>query len=308
MAWAGSAQWATNVSGSTGETSVLAVRVLTDAHEMGSGSTYFFQPGIPERNNPATPAQVFEFTRRIADYHGELLDQAGEPYYSRESFDDYYLGKGSTYPDLTGGIGILFEQGSVRGHRMDTPYGERTFAEAIANQVRTSISTLEASVDLGDELVAYQADFFSEGREMGSGGWLLGDGGDPMRARRLLETLEEWLGRARLKKEIQRVVPWGDIKSRAFSGDERTLSFFSRPDRVVGDYGDGFLVWTFELQSPFLTEKKDEITRLPNAFGQLIALWEKWHDATGNGICQHWRRHHRGGYDGQSYDFAERRM
>ncbi|MGK7296059.1 MAG: DUF4350 domain-containing protein [Candidatus Wenzhouxiangella sp. M2_3B_020] len=163
--------------------------VLTDAHEMGSDSTYFFQPGIPERNNPATPAQVFEFTRRIAEYHGELLDQAGEPYYSRESFDDYYLGKGSTYPDLTGGIGILFEQGSVRGHRVDTPYGERTFAEAIANQVRTSISTLEASVDLGDELLAYQADFFGEGREMGNGGWLLGDGGDPMRARRLLDIL-----------------------------------------------------------------------------------------------------------------------
>ncbi|HKL53405.1 MAG TPA: M14 family zinc carboxypeptidase [Wenzhouxiangellaceae bacterium] len=164
--------------------------VLTDAHEMGRSSSYFFQPGIPERNNPATPARVFELTRKIADYHGEILDQAGEPYYSRESFDDYYLGKGSTYPDLTGGIGILFEQGSSRGHRMETPFGERTFADAIANQVRTSISTLNASRDLAGDLIAHQADFFSEAREIaGRGGWLLGDDGDPMRARRLLEIL-----------------------------------------------------------------------------------------------------------------------
>ena len=164
--------------------------VLTDAHEMGRNSSYFFQPGVPERNNPATPARVFELTRKIAEYHGEILDAAGEPYYSRESFDDYYLGKGSTYPDLTGGIGILFEQGSSRGHRMETPFGERSFADAIANQVRTSISTLNASRDLAGDLIAHQADFFSEAREIaGRGGWLLGDGGDPMRARRLLEIL-----------------------------------------------------------------------------------------------------------------------
>ena len=164
--------------------------VLTDVHEMGRRSTYFFQPGIPERNNPATPEAVFELTQRIAAYHAEFLDEAGQPYYSRESFDDYYLGKGSTYPDLTGGVGILFEQGSSRGHRMDTPYGERTFADAIANQVLTSFSTLQASVDLAPDLIAQQRRFFETAREMaGRGGWTLADDGDPLRARRLLETL-----------------------------------------------------------------------------------------------------------------------
>jgi len=164
--------------------------VLTDAHEMGSRSTYFFQPGIPERNNPATPEAVFDLTQRIAQYHADLLDAAEQPYYSRESFDDYYLGKGSTYPDLTGGVGILFEQGSARGHRMDTPYGERSFADAIANQVLTSFSTLEASVDLGPDLIAQQARFFQTARETaGRGGWILADDGDPLRARRLLKTL-----------------------------------------------------------------------------------------------------------------------
>lgn len=164
--------------------------VLTDAHEMGHRSTYFFQPGIPERNNPATPQRVFELTAKIAEFHGRILDRAGEPYYARESFDDYYLGKGSTYPDLTGGVGILFEQGSSRGHVMDTPYGERRFADAIANQVRTSISTLQGALALAPELIEHQQQFFAEARDIGGdGGWLIGDDGDPARAARLLRTL-----------------------------------------------------------------------------------------------------------------------
>ena len=167
--------------------------VLTDHHEMGPNSTYFFQPGVPERNNPLTPERNYELTAAIADYHARLLDAAGEPYYARETFDDFYAGKGSTYPDLTGGIGILFEQGSVRGHFQDTRYGRRSFTEAVANQVRTSISTLQASADLADELIAYQAEFFAQARRdaerWGHAGWLIGDDGDPARARLLIELL-----------------------------------------------------------------------------------------------------------------------
>jgi hypothetical protein len=167
--------------------------VITDAHEMGSDATYFFQPGVPERANPLIPARNQELTARIGSYHGAILDAAGEPYFTREQFDDYYVGKGSTYPDVTGSIGILFEQGSARGHLIDTSYGQRSFADAIANQVRTSISTLRAGRAMTDELVAYQAEFFTavraQARRDGNAGWLLADAGDPMRARPLLEML-----------------------------------------------------------------------------------------------------------------------
>ena len=167
--------------------------VVTDHHEMGRNTSYFFQPGVPERNNPLTPERNFELTAEIAEFHGRILDQAGEPYFTRELFDDYYLGKGSTYPDLTGGIGILFEQGSARGHVQDTVYGERTFAEAVANQVRTSISTLQASQALSDELIDYQREFFASARDQArrwrEAGWVIGDGGDPARAARLLTML-----------------------------------------------------------------------------------------------------------------------
>ncbi|MDP2136265.1 MAG: M14 family zinc carboxypeptidase, partial [Candidatus Didemnitutus sp.] len=89
--------------------------VLTDHHEMGSNSTFFFQPGVPSRNNPSSPTKVFELTHKIAAFHQAALDGQGVLYYSEQGFDDFYPGKGSTYPDLLGTVGILFEQASARG-------------------------------------------------------------------------------------------------------------------------------------------------------------------------------------------------
>jgi len=167
--------------------------VVTDFHEMGPNSTYFFQPGVPERNNPITPSEVFDLTQTIAQYHAKTLDQAKEPYYTRESFDDYYVGKGSTYPDITGGVGILFEQGSSRGHIQSTRYGDRTFAQAIANQVRTSLSSLLAVAQNAQALMEYQQRFFSsareEARERRQAGWVFSDDNDPERARILIDRL-----------------------------------------------------------------------------------------------------------------------
>ena len=61
-----------------------------------------FSPGVPEgRTNPLTPRSQPDARggpARIAEYHGRILDQAVSPYYSRESFDDYYLGKGIDLP------------------------------------------------------------------------------------------------------------------------------------------------------------------------------------------------------------------
>ena len=89
--------------------------ILTDHHEMGSNSTFFFQPGIQSRTHPLTPAMNQELTKEIATYHAKALDRIGSQYYSEESFDDFYYGKGSTFPDINGGIGILFEQEVLGG-------------------------------------------------------------------------------------------------------------------------------------------------------------------------------------------------
>ena len=83
--------------------------ILTDHHEMGTNSSFFFQPGVPERKNPLISDLNQELTREIGTYHEEALNEIGSLYYSEEDYDDFFFGKGSTYPDANGGIGILFE-------------------------------------------------------------------------------------------------------------------------------------------------------------------------------------------------------
>ncbi|NNE29001.1 MAG: zinc carboxypeptidase [Saprospiraceae bacterium] len=169
--------------------------VLTDHHEMGSNSTFFFQPGIPSRTNPITPKRNQELTGEIGNYHAAELDKIGSQYYSQESFDDFYYGKGSTYPDANGCIGILFEQASSRGHNRMTANGLLTFPFTIRNQLATSLSTLKAGSGLHDQLLQYQKQFFEDAKKQGASsrvkGYLIEDDQDPARAKALLKILSQ---------------------------------------------------------------------------------------------------------------------
>jgi hypothetical protein len=167
--------------------------VLTDFHEMGTGSTYFFQPGIPSRKNPLIPSRNQELTRAIARYHARALEKIDSLFFSEEQFDDFYLGKGSTYPDLQGSVGILFEQASVRGHLQESSNGPITFPFAIRNHVRTSLSTLEASFELREALLNYRTEFFSKARQQAAQdslvAYVFGDEYDPARTFHMVELL-----------------------------------------------------------------------------------------------------------------------
>jgi Zinc carboxypeptidase len=134
--------------------------ILTDHHEMGSNGTFFFQPGVPSRVNPITPKQNQELTWKIAQFHAKALDDIGSSYYTQESFDDFYYGKGSTYPDAQGAVGILFEQASSRGHLQKTNNGLLSFPFTVRNQVTTSFSTLRAAQVLRTEMLDYQRSFY----------------------------------------------------------------------------------------------------------------------------------------------------
>lgn len=134
--------------------------ILTDHHEQGSNATFFFQPGVPSRVNPMTPDKNQELTAKLAKFHAQFLDRIGSLYFTRESYDDFYYGKGSTYPDINGAIGILFEQASSRGHLQQTNNGLLTFPFTIRNQFVTALSTLEGAKVLRKEFLAWQRDFY----------------------------------------------------------------------------------------------------------------------------------------------------
>ncbi len=165
--------------------------ILTDHHEMGSNSTFFFQPGIQSRTHPLTPKLNQELTKKIGNYHAKALDKIGSLYYTEENFDDFYYGKGSTFPDINGSIGILFEQGSSRGHAQQTDNGLLTFPFTIRNQFTAALSTLEAAKSIRKELLAYKRSFYNNARkEVAKDAYIFGNEKDAASSYHLAEILK----------------------------------------------------------------------------------------------------------------------
>ncbi|MCB0826589.1 MAG: hypothetical protein KDC26_10395 [Armatimonadetes bacterium] len=140
----------------------LRPQITLDFHEQGGTGTYFFQPGIQTRVNPNTPRNNQEWTIKISKFHADALEKFGQPYFTEERYDDFYIGKGSTYPDVAGSIGILFEQGSTRSLRAMAGDREVTYAMTVRNQVATTFSSLLAGYENRLDLLKYQRDFYKE--------------------------------------------------------------------------------------------------------------------------------------------------
>ena len=134
---------------------------LLDAHEMGSNSTFFFQPGIPSRNNPNTPKGTIELANKLIPFHAKRLDSIQSMYYSQQSYDDFYYGKGSTFGDIHGSVGILFEQASSRALESETNQGRLVYAFTIRNHYMSTLGTLDGLVALRKEFLAYHRDFYA---------------------------------------------------------------------------------------------------------------------------------------------------
>lgn len=167
--------------------------LLTDHHEMGKEATFFFQPGVSSRVHPLIPEETRTLTGKLARFHAAALDRIGSLYYNEEGYDDFYFGKGSTYPDLNGGVGILFEQASARGHAQETRRGVLTFPFAIRNQVTASLSSLEGIYTHREEFLRWQRDFFREAlrdaEDLPLKAWVAGATQDPLRLQRFAEML-----------------------------------------------------------------------------------------------------------------------
>lgn len=167
--------------------------IVTDHHESSPDFTFFFQPGIPSRNNPLIPEQNYVLTSAIAGYHARFLDRIGSSYFSEEIFDDYYFGKGSTYPDVHGSIGILFEQSSIRGRVRETKNGVKKLSFGMRNQFTVSLSTLEAAMDLRNELLEFQKEFYEdawkEAQESATKAYIFGSEKDLVKTKKFVDFL-----------------------------------------------------------------------------------------------------------------------
>jgi hypothetical protein len=136
--------------------------VVGDFHEMGTNSSFFFEPMKTNGSkNPIMPAENYiDLNNLFAEYFIKATDEIGSLYFTKEVFDGTYPGYGSSYGDLQGGLALLFEQASSRGHVQNTPYGEMTFAFTIRNQYVSAMATIQAATDHKTKLRKYQNFFF----------------------------------------------------------------------------------------------------------------------------------------------------
>lgn len=169
--------------------------VVTDFHEMGSQSSYFFEPmKVNGSLDPIMPKENYEYLNNtFGDYFAKALDSIGSFYFTKEVFDGTYPGYGSSYPDLQGGLGLLFEQASSRGHKQTTAFGEITFPFTIRNQYTSSITTVKAAVENTEYLRKYQQDFFKSALSLASKskvkGYSFGDPNDRNRMKAFIDKL-----------------------------------------------------------------------------------------------------------------------
>ena len=200
---------------------------LLDAHEMGRNSTFFFQPGIKSRTNPNTPKEGVDLTYKIAPFFAKRLDDIQSMYYSEQSYDDFYYGKGSTYGDIHGSVGILFEQGSSRALETESNQGKLTYAFTVRNQYMATLGAVDGLVALRTEFLKYQRDFYAASSAVATKnkikGYLINLQENRTRAQMLVKTLQSHRVDAyALKKSIT-------VKGKRFSKGEAVIIPTNQP-------------------------------------------------------------------------------
>ncbi|WP_161602467.1 M14 metallopeptidase family protein [Tautonia marina] len=169
-------------------------QVYVDAHEMGADSTYYFDPSSDPLNPQITPRQA-DWVARIGRRQAELFDRFGFAYTTREIFDAFYPGYGSTWPMMHGGLGILWEQAGVRGLLVDRD-DETTlhYHDAVRHHYVSGLATIEAAsngrADLLRTFTEGRAEAIDRGRSGEAPEVFLLPGATPNRAASLARVLQ----------------------------------------------------------------------------------------------------------------------
>lgn len=135
--------------------------VVLDMHEQGGTSKgFYFSPGDKNRTYKDTPHRNQELTAEIAKNTARALDGIGTMYFSKEGYDDYFIGKGAAYGDLLGSVAILHEQIASRGFLRPTGWGNLPFWKTVRNQTVAALSIIQSSYGLRETLLGYQREFY----------------------------------------------------------------------------------------------------------------------------------------------------
>ncbi|PHN03716.1 peptidase M14 [Flavilitoribacter nigricans DSM 23189 = NBRC 102662] len=139
-------------------------QVHVDYHEQGYNSNYFTTPGTTPRN-----LLLPDDYEPYADYFGraniEQFNKHRINYFTRDAFDFFYPGYGSSYPSVMGAIGMLTEQGGIgAGRAIETNDGYvLLLRQRVFDHYITSLATIKASAARRQELLKYSVNAWNSG-------------------------------------------------------------------------------------------------------------------------------------------------
>jgi len=168
--------------------------VQTDHHEMGTNSTFYFDPGKESSNNPIVPDYLYKnIYPKFGEYFTKATNSIGSMYFTKEAFDKLYPGYGSSYINFYGGAGFLFEQGSSRGHVQETTTIPISFGFTIRNQFTASLATITASLAEKESLIELRKQFYVTAKQQAANsiikGYSFGDPNDFNRTKAFIDLL-----------------------------------------------------------------------------------------------------------------------
>ncbi len=203
--------------------------VTIDAHEMGPNAEYYFDPPADPILELITPKQR-EWFGKFGTRQGKRFDQFGFAYTTREIYDAFYPGYGSTWPTLHGSIGILWEQAGARGLVVDREDQKKLhYHDGVRHHYVSSLSTVETAAAMARDLVKdfyeYRASAIALGKSGPIRDYVLLPGATPARAAALARLL------TKNGIEVRRVSEAGAVKAKA--GIDATAKDYPVP---VGSY------------------------------------------------------------------------
>ena len=189
--------------------------VITDHHEMGTNSTFFFEPTKKGSENPIiTPENYVKLNNLFAGEYAKVLNGINHYYDSGRSFDNLYPGYGSSYGDVHGGLALLFEQASSRGLVQETDLGyDLTYSLGIRNQLFAALTTVRTAINnqalLNDYMKRFYNDAVDEAKKDAVKAYIFDDTNDRNRTKYFLDLLlmhniEVWVNNNEIVKDGHR--------------------------------------------------------------------------------------------------------
>lgn len=145
-------------------------QVHIDFHEQGFNNNYFTMPGTTPRNHEL-PAAYEDWADVFGRGAIEEFDKAQVNFETRERFDFFYPGYGSSYPSIMGGIGMLAEQGghSRGGRAVETDDGYvLTLRQRVFDHYKNGVSIVKTSVEHRNALLNYFKNARSQSTQKGN--------------------------------------------------------------------------------------------------------------------------------------------